>query len=894
MSFEIAHPLRLLVFPACALLVAFTAYKLRSRSRRERISHILRYVLLLLSALAFAGTSLRTPSPDRTAWLLLDASASVNEEETISLVRDALRESGGNRKTGIIVFGRHAAVEKSIGSTAEWTGIHVTTDRTGSDLGEALSLAAALLPSDTNGGIAVLSDGAVTGAEDWLAGSPGIPVNTLRLPSRTGPDAQVTEISVPDTLYQGQKYTTLVTVHSNTAGEATLLLTENHGAPRTRQVTLRKGENTFAFESVAGSSGVIPCEAQILLGGDVSPANNVNGTCALVSGEMNVLLVEGKDGDARELRKMLESAGMQVRVVPCGMLSARAADLWAYHAIALVNVDASQLTEEQTAALDEAVRELGCGLAVFGGDSSYALGGYRGSALEKMLPVSIDVRNKTDLPTTALVICIDKSGSMADGSWGTTRLQLAREAACAALDVLNERDNAGVIAFDDAGKWVVPLSPVTDPAAMQTQIRTIRLGGGTAFYSPLRMAQQALAGSKAQYRHVIFLTDGEAGDTGYEDVVREMAEQGITVTTVAVGEGADTAGMRKLAELGKGRMYYAGPFDSLPKIFTKETMRISASYVRNETFTPAVTDEAMTDFEGFPVLNGYLVTVEKPLASVSLCSDRQDPLLAWWQYGAGKVACWTSDVSGGWTGSFLRWEEAPAFFGGILSYVLPRRESAGQAEIGDGALRFTAEADSGLLSRASAAEARILRPDGTSQTVSLRQTGARTFEGAADTDLAGAYAVQVSVRDRLGNELLSADCGAVNGWSREYDLRTRDEGILETLSTQTGGSVVETPADLLNFPDTAARKRRDLTWILALLCALLFLFDVAQRRLDWFRDPPAKPASGEAGAETAREETSEKVSKRKTKPRKEKPPEQKPQEKAADVLWQNLQKKKRL
>ena len=145
MSFEIAHPLRLLVFPACALLVAFTAYKLRSRSRRERISHILRYVLLLLSALAFAGTSLRTPSPDRTAWLLLDASASVNEEETISLVRDALRESGGNRKTGIIVFGRHAAVEKSIGSTAEWTGIHVTTDRSGSDLGEALSLAAASL-----------------------------------------------------------------------------------------------------------------------------------------------------------------------------------------------------------------------------------------------------------------------------------------------------------------------------------------------------------------------------------------------------------------------------------------------------------------------------------------------------------------------------------------------------------------------------------------------------------------------------------------------------------------------------------------------------------------------------------------------------------------------------
>ena len=154
----------------------------------------------------------------------------------------------------------------------------------------------------------------------------------------------------------------------------------------------------------------------------------------------------------------------------------------------------------------------------------------------------------------------------------------------------------------------------------------------------------------AQYKHVIFLTDGEAGDTGYEKVVQEMAAKGVTVTTVAVGEGADIAGMRKLAEMGNGRMYYAGPFDSLPKIFTKETMMISGSYVQNRSFTPAVTDSTMTDFSGFPQLDGYLASMEKPLATVSLCSDRGDPILAWWQYGAGRVVCWTSDVQGGWSG----------------------------------------------------------------------------------------------------------------------------------------------------------------------------------------------------------------------------------------------------
>ena len=897
MSIEIAHPLRLLVIPVCCALVFFMAHLQKSRSRKERVSHLLRHVLIILTALAFAGVSVLTASPDRSAWLVLDLSASANEEEVLSLANQALGEAGESRKTGVIVFGRHAAVEKSIGSFAAFQEIHAAVDRSGSDLGEALELASALLPTDANGGIAVIADPAVTGVEEWLASNPSVPVNTLQISEKSGPDAQVTEIQIPATLYQGQKYTTLVTVHSNTASEATLLLSENRETPETRKVTLRKGENTFAFESVADRAGVIPCEAQILMEGDTVSANNLAGAYTVVAGEMNVLLAEGKSGEGTELKKMLESAGMKVRVLPASMLSDQASDLWAYHTVALVNVDAAQLSDGQVRALDEAVRSLGVGLAVFGGDDSYALGGYRGSDLEKLLPVTIDVKNKQDLPTTALIICIDKSGSMADETWGVSRLQLAREAACSALEVLNPRDSAGVIAFDDAGKWVVPLSPVTDAAAMQEQIRTIRLGGGTAFFSALKMAQEALQKVNAQYKHVIFLTDGEAGDTGYEEVVKEMTQQGITVTTVAVGEGADTAGMRKLAELGNGRMYYAGPFDSLPKIFTKETMMIAGAYVQNRTFTPVVTDETMTDFEGFPALDGYLATTEKPLATVSLASDREDPVLAWWQYGAGKVAAWTSDVQGAWTASFLSWSEAPAFFGGIVSFVLRVQQPGGKANLEDGKLSFRAEAEEELLSRAAKAEAEILRPDGTKETVPLSQVSAKTFEAAADTAQAGAYGVHVTLWDRLGNELLSSDSGAVLSWSREYDLRsnsaflsesaTESEGVLARLSEQTGGKSLESAEGLLSFRDTSARKRRDLTWILALLAGLLFLFDVAQRRLDLLPEPRKK----EEPAHPAEQETLPAKPKKKNT---ETPKQEPPKEKAADVLWENLQKKKRL
>ena len=878
MSVEFMHPLRLLALPVCAAAVLAICLLRKSRSRKQRISHALRYVIIALAVLALAGTGLLTASPDRTAFLLVDVSASVNEEETLRLAREAL-EAEGDRRTGVIAFGGDAAVERSLSQETPLGDLTARVDRSGSDLDSALQLASALLPADSNGGIAVISDGRVTGEENFLRSADGLPVNILKTGTRSGTDAQVTSVSVPSSLYTGQKYTTTVTVHANAAGEAKLLLTRDRGEAQARTVTLRPGENTFAFEAVAGDAGVSTVEAQVILDGDSVSANDTGAAYTVIAGAPSVLIAEGQSGAGANLDGMLKAAGMQTRVLPAAMLPEQAADLLAYHAVALVNVNAEQISDSQTAALDTAAKELGVGVAVFGGDDSYALGGYRGSALENMLPVTIDVKNRMELPTTALVIAVDKSGSMTDTSYGVTRLQLAREAACAALEVLNERDQAGVIAFDDAGKWVIPLSPVTDVAAMQEMVATIRPGGGTAFYSPLLMAYNALRMSQAQYKHVIFLTDGEAGDTGYMDVVRRMAGSGITVTTVAVGEGADYAGMAKIAEIGQGRMYAAGPFDSLPRIFTKETMMISGAYVQNRTFTPVITDSSMTDFPGFPELGGYQAVTEKPLATVSLCSDRQDPVLAWWQYGAGRVLCWTSDVQGGWSAAFLNWDRAAEFFAGLVSYILPDRSGSGEITLADGRLAWETDAPE----EAAAARVTVIRPDGVRESLRLERVSDTRFEGEADTSLAGAYAVRISMEDGKGRELKTAEGGDVVSWTAEYDQRRTDTGALETLAQESGGKACASAGELLQFPDVAARKRTDLTPLLAGLALLLFLFDVAQRRLDLFREP--------VKADTPEEEKAKPEKEKKRKPAK-KPETEAPA--AADVLWQQMKNRKKL
>ena len=881
MWLDFSHPYLLALVPLCTGFVYVAARRRPSKSKKSRISHALRYVMVVLTVLALAGASIPTGSGDKAAWILVDASASManRRHEVDRIVQDAISSAEDSQKIGVIAYGKNAMVEVPLSGSPNYSGVSTAIDASASDLSQALALAGALLPSDASGGIAVVSDGLLEDADASALANRGVAVNTIGVSSAKQADAQATRLDLPDTAYLGQSVPVTVTVHATVPGDATIVLSANGKTSATRSVALRSGENTFVFRDAAEQPGVVTYEAQVIMSGDGVSQNDRAAAYITVSGAPSVLIVEGQNGTGGELGKMLRAAGMAVETLSPALLPGNMGELRAYHAVALVNVDADMLTNGQIAALDAAAKELGVGVAVFGGDSSYALGGYRGSALENMLPVTIDVKNKADLPSTALVLVIDKSGSMTDAQYGVTRLDVAKEAACRAIEVLNEQDFAGVIAFDDAGKWVVPLANVTDVASMQEQIGTIRPGGGTAFYTPLAMACDALTHVTARHKHVIFLTDGESGDRGYEALAESMAAQGVTLTTVAVGSGADVRVMRRLAELGGGRAYAAGQFDNVPKIFTKETLLIAGTYVQNRSFTPIVTDDSLTDYDGFPILDGYLATTEKALATVSLISDREDPILAWWQYGAGRVLCWTSDVQGVWSRNFLAWDDAVSFFGGMISHILPVREQAGEMQLENGILSYTA---------AEAAEdaqvfARVLCPDGAMKNITLEQVSPMRYEAKLEADETGAYAVQIEM-GRDGERIASLDGGSVVPYSQEYDQCIVDTGALQRLSADTGGAYTQDASALLSFPDAPARARRSLQPWLLIAALILLLADIAQLRLNWEK---AIPKRMEQKAQ-------------RSIPPKNKKPERKPRKQTSDPagtseqLWQNLQKKQRL
>lgn len=806
-------------------------YRRKGKSLKRTVTMAARFVVHIALALAIAAPSMLIASGDAARWVLLDLSDSTRAHhgDMQSIVSNALKSLPEGERVGVIAFGETAMVLAPASDAPTFSGTHAEVGGAASDASTAMSLAAALLPSGGAGGISVLTDGRITldaSVREMLLGR-GIRVDVLPVDATDGADAQVSQLTVPTEAYIGQKLSLNVVIDANEAMDGTLALYQNGQITDTRTVALTAGENRFAFTDTAVASGMITYEARLLSQTDSCSQNNSASAYTRVAGAPSLLVISQTEA----VSNLFEAAGMQVHCIQPQQMPDASDGYTAYDAIVLNNINYDTASERQWIGLGNAVRQLGRGLVVLGGDDSYALGGYRGTLLEELLPVSLDVRQKQRMPALSLVIAIDKSGSMTDGQYGLTRIEVAKEAAMSAIEVLAPQDFVGVIGFDSAAKWVVPFQSASDLTGVQEMIGTLRADGGTEFYSALDEAYRALATSDTPQKHVIFLSDGQPGDTGFESIALSMQKSGITLTTVAVGGGADQNMMKLLSTLGGGRSYVVDEFDSIPKIFTKETMLVSGSYLQNRTFTPVIVeDSALTRFDGFPTLDGYQTAVEKPVASVSLVSDMDDPLLCWHRAGSGKVLAWMSDAEGAWTQSFLAWQDAPAFYGVMAAQVLPSVQSGGEltASVDNDSLHISyaaSEADAQTI-------AQVLLPDGTRHEAALIETAPGVYQAQVEAMQQGAYVIRVT-QTRDGVVIGTAERGAIRGFSGEYDIRQGETDELMQLSQDTGGRELEGVDDFWLTPVTAAATRKSLQGFLVLAAFILFLVDIALRRLPW-------------------------------------------------------------
>ena len=874
---EFTHPGWLAAVVAVPWVVWYFRRSLVDFARWQRVvSTSVRVAIVLLLVLALAGLTWLRPTARQFVIVAVDQSLSVGVSGVVDVnaaqkdsVADrflnellAAKVIGSEDRIAFVPFGaRPGAVsnERSgeIGSTATpSSNSQLFAD--GTDIAAAIEAAASAMPPDFVPRILLLTDGNQTrgdALQSALATAnrgrqrEAIPITTIPLPTRDDPEVQMSAVMVPAQVREGEPFYVEVVIDSNHEDEG--LIEVFRGAHKVLSETkpLKKGENRFRFPQSIQRERLAEYAARISgLKQDTLLDNNSDNGLVFTAGQPRVLLIDSDPKQTEHLRFALQQEDIQVDVRPPQGMPEDLADLQNYELLALSNVPATSLTQQQMELARTYVQDLGGGFMMLGGDQSFGLGGYYKTVLEEILPVRSDFEKEKEKPSLAMVLVVDRSGSMAG-----PKLEMAKEAAKAAAELLGPKDQIGVICFDETFYWVSQLQSASNKGRIADEISGIQVGGGTSLYPPMEEAYQSLVNAVSKLKHVIVLTDGISNPGDFEGLAQNMASARITCSTVGVGDGAANDLLGTIARIGQGRHFAATDPASLPQIFAKETLTVSKAAINEQPFIPQVIRPTQAlagiDFEDVPFLLGYVMTRPKPTCELILASEQGDPVLAWWRYGLGTTVAFTSDAKSRWAAEWLTWPGYSKFWAQTIRHAMRKNDAKGiTVEVAQRARRATVTLDavdpSGRFLNGADSEITIIDPRLGERKLPLNQTAPGRYVAEFDTPHSGAYHLNLSQRAANGGPVIHQQTrGLTVGYSDELRLRPTNTELLQQIATATGGRFDPQPSEaLLDAPGRSVAQRmaqqtRPLWPELVMLALVLFVFDVALRRIDlsvWF------------------------------------------------------------
>lgn len=830
-----------------------------------------RMVLVGLFALIFCEPRALRRHDSLSLIFAVDNSASMSDEAKEAALEYLTRTVAGTEgkpgkpdqdKAGLVFFGRNAAVEMPpeqsvVFDDAGGITANVEIDRNGTDLAQALSLAAAMLPEESPGRIVLVSDGVTT--EGPLSGvlddlhARKIPVDVLPVSYQYEHEVWLERMELPRRTKLGQPFEAAVILSSLKSGRGTLTLRQNGELIHTQEVSFAAGKNRFALPVTLKNPGYYEYSARIETpkGMDNWLRNNQTQDFLMVQGRGKILMVVKPGADPRSyeaLQAALELGSREVqRITPFELPNARLA-LLPYDCIIFNDVPRDDFDAMQLRAVHDAVKEQGSGLIMLGGPDSYGPGGYAKTDIERALPVTMDIKKKKILPKSALAIILHTC-EFADGN--TWAKRISKEA----IKVLNEQDEVGLLAFTWQGSddWIFDLTPVSEYASMVPKINNAQIGDMPAYPPTMELAYTSLKNSDAAGRHVIIISDGD-GSPPPPALLRKYMQAKISISTVAVfpHNGANgTAVMRQIARATGGRFYFPKDPNQLPRIFIKEAKTLRRSAVQEVTFLPEVygSSPILNGLRGLPTLHGFVWTSPKEDPKVNVIlegpeKEEPDPVLATWRYGIGAAAAFTSDLSPRWARDWINWDQYSAFVRQLVTEV-----SRAGVENDIGLRTYRSGSRGRIVVDAYKKELRFLDllaeiegPDGQKSTVPLRQVGPNRYEAPFPIEGHGRYEIKVAGKGSAVREPgaqgtrkeVRAFGGLVVSYSDEFRRFRADQITMERIRDRTGGRVLnglESGAELFDPNRQPRISSRSIIGELLLLLSLLVVVDVGLRRV---------------------------------------------------------------
>jgi uncharacterized membrane protein/enamine deaminase RidA (YjgF/YER057c/UK114 family) len=840
--------LLLLALPAFALLLWFEhASAHPMEGLRKRLLLVVRALIVLLILAALAGPARVSQTGKKALGILVDTSQSMGTEgleKALKAAQTLQLKIGSHAETFMVRIGDQPQLFSSeVPPTPEQSKEWQTSHGSDSQYSAAVEYALALFPAGTSRDLVIIGDGQETRGSLLEAAREASVSNAklhaIPVAGPRKPDARVLDL-VPNRsrLNEGATLKLSAQIESTLEAQGMLKLYENGVQVDQRAIYLKPGIiRTETFTRSPTSRNIYKYRA-VLEGvtEDTLPANNDALALVDVRGKLRLLYIESDAIEGQYLMQAMEKEGVQLELRQPGNIPSGLDQLAGYDGIILSDVPAHQLGEPTMNAMRDYVDKLGGGLIMLGGPQSFGVGGYYHTPIEELLPVRLKSPDEEEKQSAAVALIIDRSGSMAG-----EKLEMAKSAAIATAEVLGRNDFIGIYAFDSEAHVVVPMTRLTSVAAVAGQISAVASGGGTHLQPALEQARTALQRVKAKVKHMIILTDGQTSGGGYEALASQCRGEGMTISTVSIGEGSHVALLQAIASAGGGQSYSTMDASTMTRIFTQDTLMHTGRMIREEPFTPEFVEKhpMLAGFEKWesPALLGYVKTLRKATAQIPLVTDLGDPLLAHWRFGLGKVTAFTSDAKSRWGSLWItRWPGFSRFWSQVLRETARppqgrHMDLATQMQGDATLLRVDLQEDAGTRANDARVEAEIFfvaadalgAPLKSVQKITLGQSGPGLYEGSFQPNQSGVYLI----RAQSGAEMVSA--GIVHNPSSEASLGTVNEALLTEATHLTGGTMLKA-GQLPDLSTTRAVQYVEIWPSIIVAMLLLFLIDVAIRR----------------------------------------------------------------
>ena len=841
MVIDVLNPYAFLLIPLFAVFFFLTGRKLKFQDKRKKWEYIIvRILVVTLLASSLAQIQVKKVSKDMTTIFVVDMSDSLKDkqEDVEVYLKNLIANMPKGNEYGMVAFGKDATVEQFVTSNKNFISLNTDVVSHATNIEDAVATAISMFPEDGGKRIVLVSDGLQNeGDINKLKGNllaNNIEFDWTLVQSEIEKEVYVSDLSVPNQIQIGDTFYVTVSIYSTKQTNATIYLYSGLEIKGSKEVSLQKGENQFVFSDTAVDSGIASYKVRIDTEDDTLALNNEYVTFAQITDKAKVLLVEGSAGQSEQFQEVLKSANVDFTVCTPEFVPNTLQELNKYKEVIFLDVYADDLREGFMDILEPYVKDYAGGFICIGGSNSYVLGNYRDTAIEKVLPVDMDLTNEREVPKMAMVMVIDHSGSMSDSLGGAfSALDLAKSAASKAVDNLRSTDDVGVLIFDDRYQWVYELSSAADKETVQDKIGTITIGGGTSIFPAVNQAVQSLENSDATYKHIVLLTDGQDGYRQYQSLITKINDNNITLSTVAVGSGADTGMLQSLANACGGRYYYTDLNNDMPRIFAQEVFLSTKSYLINETFMPVLSanhkimENVFTG--GVRALNGYVATSAKSTATVILKSHKGDPILAAWQYGLGKTVAFTSDGEFNWTKNYADFDDYVTLWKNITDYCITETDLGEDSiTLNQGTDYVEVEYTTKEIDKDVSISMVYQNADNVTKEVELLPVEPGKYKGTMDISDIGIY--NVNIRKNKDEEVVNnVNTAVAVQYSKEYRLDQTNDA-LKNMVTELSGNIYGLEDEIFLEPKEVVKSWKDYKDLCLLLALLLYMVDILIRR----------------------------------------------------------------